>query len=388
MAFPTTGILDSFTRADEGPPPSASWDYPINSSFSSGSGMSVLSNVIGSSDATFCGSYWKTSYGPNSEVFVTLSTLPSSGVDVFVDVRIVSPGSGGSGGTSGDSYSTSWVNQAGSDQLIYYRVDNAVYTQLGSTETPGNMTAGDKFGVEMIGSTIQAYRYTGGTWAAFGTSRSDSTYSAAGSIGCGVGDNTGRLDDFGGGTVVPANRTVTPGVKTLTLSPLTPTVTASNHQLVTPGPAALTLARFVPVVSASNNQLVTPGPATLAIARFIPTVSTTAHQTVTPGVRTLTLTTFAPTVTASGGQSVTPGPASLTLTAFIPAVSSTDHKVATPGPASLTLTAFIPTVSVASGSVLVVVGAATLTISRYTPDVTVSGAQGDSVWYTRARRRR
>lgn len=204
MAFPTTGVLDSFTRANEGPPPSASWDYPINSAFAAGAGMSVLSNVIGSSSTTFCGSYYKTSYGPDTEAFVTIATLPGVGLDLFLDVRIVSPGSGGSGGASGDSYSASWVNQAGADELIYFRADNGVYTQLGATDTPGNMTAGDKFGVEMIGSTIQAYRYTGGAWAAFGTSRSDSTYSAAGSIGCGFGDNIGRFDDFGGGTVVTA----------------------------------------------------------------------------------------------------------------------------------------------------------------------------------------
>lgn len=205
MAFPTTGILDNFNRADEGPPPSSSWDYPIDSSVANG--IQVTTNTAGRVGFSFGASYWKTSFGPDSEVYGTLTTLPGTGIDCFFNVRIASPGTGGSGGTGADGYSCSFINQSGSDELIYWRVDNATYTQLGSTQTPGNLSVGDKLGLEMIGSVLQAYRDTGGGWATYGTSESSGTYTAGGYISVGFGDNTGRIDDVGGGTVVAGGGT-------------------------------------------------------------------------------------------------------------------------------------------------------------------------------------
>jgi hypothetical protein len=53
------------------------------------------------------------------------------------------------------------------------------------------------------------YRNTG-TWAAFGTARSNSDYDDAGNIGLYTASTTARMDDFGGGTVVAGGVTGPP----------------------------------------------------------------------------------------------------------------------------------------------------------------------------------
>lgn len=201
MAFPTTGILDDFNRADA-TPASANWDYHLNSTFWGCPPISVISNQGGLATSNYGDSYWAAAtFGPDVEVYATVAALPGSGTDQFLEFRIQSPGTGGTAPADGDSYGVSFKNTA-PDELMFYRCDNSSYTQLGATQTPGNLSVGDKIGVEMIGDTIQAYRYTGGAWAAYGSPETDSTYTVAGYIGGGFGDYIGRWDDFGGGTVV------------------------------------------------------------------------------------------------------------------------------------------------------------------------------------------
>lgn len=201
MAFPTTSVLDDFNRGNVNPP-SANWDYHINSGFSGRPTLAVISNQCGLDTPNFGSGYWDAStFGPDTEIYVTLAVLPGTNVDTFLDVRIQGPGTGGSAPSTADGYSVAFVNKA-TDELQFNRVDNAVYTQLGPTQTPGNLVAGDKIGVEMIGFTIKAYRHDGASWAQYGTSETDSTYSSAGYIGGGFGDEIGRWEDFGGGTVV------------------------------------------------------------------------------------------------------------------------------------------------------------------------------------------
>jgi hypothetical protein len=64
------------------------------------------------------------------------------------------------------------------------RVDAGVVTQLGA-KLYQEFAAGDKLGLQMIGSTISAYyQAAGNSWTLLG-SVTDSTYSSAGYIGLG-----------------------------------------------------------------------------------------------------------------------------------------------------------------------------------------------------------
>lgn len=166
--------------------------------------------------------------------------------------------------------------------------------------------------------------------------------------------------------------TVTPGVASLVLTPLVPSVLLPV--LATPGVAALSTAAFAPTVSVSDNRTVTPGVASLATSALAPTVTVTEHQTVVPGLATLGLTTFAPTVTGGSGVTVVPGLAALSLSAFAPAVTASDHKVATPGVASLATSAFAPTVT-ATAHATATPGVTALSLTSLVPTVTVTNHQ-------------
>lgn len=168
-------------------------------------------------------------------------------------------------------------------------------------------------------------------------------------------------------TVSSGNISVTPGVASLTLTPFTPTVSATDNKLVTPGLATLTLTPFAPTVTVeAGGVTVTPGTASLTLTPFAPAV--TVGVRVIPGVAALILTPFAPQVTATENVSVTPGTASLTLTPFTPSV--TVGARVTPGVAALALEAFAPTVTT-TANVVVTPGTANMVLTPYAPTVTV-----------------
>lgn len=191
--FPTNAVLDNFNRANEGPPPSTSWTNFI------GSGSQVVSNAWApSANSGDNGSYWNPqTFGPDCEVYMTGATLSTSYMDSYL--RLADFGAGG------DGYSCA-IN--GSTQLAtYYRLDNGVYTQLGSTMSIGGITDGIAFGGTATGFTIQHYiKRSGSNWTT-SAPRFDSTYLAAGNIGVTGGLTTQRGDDFGGGAVQAIVRT-------------------------------------------------------------------------------------------------------------------------------------------------------------------------------------
>ena len=203
MAFPSTGILDSFTRANEGPPPSASWSGPITTGESQ---TKVVSNGIVPENTNIITSYtnyWNPgTFGPDSEAYSKITTVGNEGDIHKLFCRVVD------GGGSADGYELNVINRAATTTVRFtvWRVDNGVRTQLGAhIDDASIMAAGDQFGFEAVSNTLTAYRNSG-SWASKGT-RTDSTYSAAGNIGVGftstgLGANGMVADDFGGGTVV------------------------------------------------------------------------------------------------------------------------------------------------------------------------------------------
>lgn len=199
MAFPTTSVLDNFNRADNADL-GANWTTPV---LSGDSNIRITSNQAGYhvADAAFRDEYWNVeTFGPDCETFCTVSDKQSTNDRLiwYTFLRVVDPGL-----STVDGYYFEMVLRSGNDDGGIYRLDNGAFTQLGATITQ-EITQGDGLGLEAIGSTIQAYRRSAGSWSSL-ASRTDSTYTAAGNVGIGVhGDDTGvvAIDDWGGGTVV------------------------------------------------------------------------------------------------------------------------------------------------------------------------------------------
>ncbi|MDR3642149.1 MAG: hypothetical protein P4L74_00800 [Candidatus Doudnabacteria bacterium] len=201
-AFPSTGILDNFNRANQGPPPSSSWTNLEN-------GLDVSSNAVVSNTAGQPNSsYYNTAFGPNQEVYVTASN--QVGDDFYLTGRMTNIS-----GANFDGYVV-YVSTNGSNQAITIyigRADNqdgagsnftnfTVLADLMYSQTNITIANGDGVGMSIIGNKISAYYRSGsGSWQLIG-SATDSTYNSAGYIG--IGRNTlGSLDNFGGGTIVP-----------------------------------------------------------------------------------------------------------------------------------------------------------------------------------------
>ena len=88
--LPTTGILDSFTRAN-GTPGTGWGQIPGDVSVD----FAIISDQIESASASSRGGdYWNgASFGPNSEVYCTVATLPATGeaIRLYLQIQSVSP---------------------------------------------------------------------------------------------------------------------------------------------------------------------------------------------------------------------------------------------------------------------------------------------------------
>lgn len=185
MAFPTTGVLDDFDRANEGPPPSSNWTSAIEGS---GGGHSVLSNQM-KANSTPSSNWWNAAqFGPDCEVHLEIVTFSNGS---YVWIRIQSPGSAAVDG---------YLVFIATTTITTYRCDNGGFTQLGASDSV-TYSNGDSVGLEAIGTDISVYRKTGGSWGAAVQSRSDATYST-GFIGVRSPSISSIWDNFGGGTVV------------------------------------------------------------------------------------------------------------------------------------------------------------------------------------------
>ena len=190
--FPTTGLLDNFNRTAENPLANGNWSGPTF-----GGGAQCKSDgTAATAAAAFGNSYWSAAtFGADTEVFQTLSALDAAPQEGNA-WRLTSPGVL----NSERGYELFAVSGTGFE---VYRIDvNQVETKLGATISQ-TYSAGDKFGAEMIGSTITVeYKAGAGAWGSIGT-RTDANLTTAGNIGCSVKNvGTDTLDDFSGGTVV------------------------------------------------------------------------------------------------------------------------------------------------------------------------------------------
>ena len=204
MPFPTTGVLDRFTNTNgtDLPAHSANWALPNLTGYFD---LEIQGNqATGTLTDAFGIDYWTANFGPNTEVFVTLAGLVNgTAMELFVRLREETVLD------ALDGYVLDFTPAAGADNdaVTHYRADNNVYTQLGAVIT-AELAAGAALGLEVIGSTLQAYhRDVGGSWTVLDTTRTDTTYAAAGKIALLTISTVVRFDDFGGGTVGVPERT-------------------------------------------------------------------------------------------------------------------------------------------------------------------------------------
>lgn len=204
MAFPTTGILDNFDRANA-PNLGPNW---TNAIFGANPARWTIASNKAASLAGPQEWYSAAQFGPGSEAYITLGTTLDSFFDgesnidsvLFVYARLQTPGS-----AAVDGYFHVVYPPTSGGYLA--RVDNGVATVLGATwsgvGTGGSV--GDTVGIEAVGSTLTAYqKLSGGSWGSLG-SRVDATYSESGYVGFGMNISgsgiTYTFDDFGGGTI-------------------------------------------------------------------------------------------------------------------------------------------------------------------------------------------
>lgn len=203
MSFPVnTTILDNFNRANSNGPGSTNWS--LAHSFAGTVLFNISSNQAAPNSADYVVGYWNpATYGPDCEVYATMNVVQTIANDgPYLCARLQQVGTG-----TLDGYALA-VESSGTLWKIM-RITNGVFTTLGAAVN-GGIAAGNKFGLEIIGSTLNAYRYNGTAWSLV-LSRTDTTYPNAGYFGLylGADQQTTRLDDFGGGVIrgsmVPPN---------------------------------------------------------------------------------------------------------------------------------------------------------------------------------------
>lgn len=208
MAFPTTGILSTFTGADEDPlSEGGNWDGSIRAA----RGRHVrASNEMrpGSTGNNTKQSYWTPNTFTETEVYATITSKAVNDGDLLVLDARISPADVKTDNV--DEYQLHIGVAAGADTWSIHRSINATGTLL-ATLTATEVAVGDSVGFEVLGTgatvTLNAHhKPSGGSWALVGTV--DDTHAdritTAGYIGTQQGATLWYLDDFGGGEVVAA----------------------------------------------------------------------------------------------------------------------------------------------------------------------------------------
>ena len=193
MAFPTTGVLDSFNAgANQNLTARSGWGASVLFTGDTSLTTNATPDRARTGGVVTYSNFYNTSYGADSECWVTMITaIASNGLDLYA--RITATG-------TVTAYNLS-VTTAGLFQLGKYITGTG--TNLGSSATQA-VAAGDSIGLEVIGSTLKGYyKAAAGGWTQL-VSATDSAITTAGNIGfdmSGSSPNEG-FDLFAGGTVV------------------------------------------------------------------------------------------------------------------------------------------------------------------------------------------
>lgn len=198
VAFPSTGILDNFNRADAFLSASGNWTNDVEGT--SANVLSVISNQGGRVAAGFDNNaYWSANnFGADNEAYVTLSTAQP---DIVLMARVNNPG-------SSTIYTSYTVRTRGSAGGGWNDLHLTATSNSGSTSISGYvgkpLNVGDRIGIRVVDTTIQGWYYDGtsGVWIIV-FEVTNTTYASGGYIAIQTFDTPIRFDDFGGGTYTP-----------------------------------------------------------------------------------------------------------------------------------------------------------------------------------------
>lgn len=191
MSFPGTPILDTFDRANEGPPPSASWTTV------GATGWKVSANRVTANGAG-ASTVWNTTYGSDVEFYATF--VSGNGWAFFIRYN------SGTGNGYYFYYSSSVIT--------LYRRTNFVDAIMGTKAVA--LVANDVIGIGASGSKIQVF--LNGTAVITAT---DATFATVNQFFIYSDDATTTLDSFGGGT----SRIIVANVLTINTKVKAPTFT-------------------------------------------------------------------------------------------------------------------------------------------------------------------
>jgi RHS repeat-associated protein len=184
-AFPTTGILDNFNRANGS----------IGSNWSGNTaGYSISSNQLQvKTNNPNLDMYWnQTSFGPNQEVYFTFTATNATATDQDLILKAQSASGWGAG------FIEVWYDAAGQRAQVWTFDQNQSWVQHGG-DIPLSFAVGDQFGARALASgDVEVYKNgqlmgvrNVGTWP---------NYAAGGYIGVWFGNAKNvLLDNFGGG---------------------------------------------------------------------------------------------------------------------------------------------------------------------------------------------
>jgi hypothetical protein len=194
---PVTPLLDSFNRPNNSGPPGPNWTHMVVSSTGSANNLFItngqITGVAGSN-----ADYWNPqTFGPSSEVWITVATKPTADQDpVVLGLRFQNPGlSTASGYQAYYIYRSSQPDQ----YRIIVRVNGSTSTTLVSANGP-SLKAGDRLLFRAIGTTLELWRFDAGSWTRLLVT-TDTTYQTAGYLNLTARDGAVRLSNFGGGTL-------------------------------------------------------------------------------------------------------------------------------------------------------------------------------------------
>ena len=187
---PTTPVLDAFNRANGGA--GSNWSLIRPSGFAP---MNVSNNAaVDSSTSLFAWNYWNAAnFGPDSEAYMTVASYGASDV-IRIGARVTGAGT--------NSYSGYYVAVSATGAWTIIRIDNGASVTLASGVTQA-ISASDKVGIRIVGSTVTALRYTTAAgWIqvlTYNTNSDAIRYTTAGRLALEFRSST--VDDFGGGTL-------------------------------------------------------------------------------------------------------------------------------------------------------------------------------------------
>jgi fibronectin type III domain protein len=189
LPFPRTAVLDDFARATGAL--GANWQSPA---LADGGTVTIKSSGLTASGAGAGSATWKTqSFGADQEAYLSVPTLPAGSNFFQIAGRVSNLTS-----ATVSCYFLRVTPSTGAWNLRK-KVNGAASTSIKSFTAP--FATGDSAGLQIIGSTITAYRKPAlGSWAAVGAA-TDTAIPGAGYLSFTLGDTTMRGGGFGGGSI-------------------------------------------------------------------------------------------------------------------------------------------------------------------------------------------